>query len=175
LLRFIIICLGIILIGCQGKETIQQEDDTRNLLYYETGDEKQVRLGNDKDPMKKYLQSDEKGIGEGGTEQNIFKTDEALIVAQRLSEREEVRQAQVASSPTQIVAFVLLRDYQNPNIANALEEEVRKVSPHKDIYIYTDQLHYNRVEDLKSSMKARQIGNDLQRFFEEQFNIDIKD
>lgn len=170
-----IICLGILLAGCQGKETIQHEDDPKNLVYYETEDEKHIRLGNDKDPMKKYLQSDEKGIGEGGTEQNIFKTDEALIVAQRLSKREEVRQAQVASSPTQIVVFVLLRDYQNPNIAKTLEEEIRMLSPHKDIYIYTDQRHYNRVEDLKSSMKARQIGNDLQRFFEEQFNIDIKD
>lgn len=176
-MRRLLIVLPLIFvpIGCQTKESLEEENNSPRLVHYESDEERNLRLGNRDNSIRKYFESDEKGIGEYGTERNIFKTDEALEVSQALAKREDVRQAQVATSPTQIVAFVILKDFQNPNVAKSIEEEIQNISPHKDIYIYTDQLHYNRVEDLKSSMRARQIGDDLERFFEEFLNIKIKD
>lgn len=174
--RLLVITLLLVVpIACKSQQATEEENTSPKLIHYESEQERNLRLGNKDNNIRKYIESDEIGIGEHGTERDIFKTEEALEVAQALAKRKEVRHAQVATSTTQIVAFVLLKDFQNPNIAKSLEEEIARINPQKDIYIYTDQLHYNRVEDLKSSMKARQIGNDLQRFFEEQFNIDIKD
>lgn len=170
-----VIAISLLTIGCQNKTKDQKTEESIDYIFYETEEEKQIREGKDENRIRQYLQSDEKGIGEDGTKRNIFKTDEALYVTQILSERKDVRHAHAASSPTQIVVFVNLKDYQDPHIAKRLEEEVRKVSPHKDIYVYTDQIDYNRMEDLKSSMKARQTGNNIQRFLEEQLNLDIKD
>lgn len=161
-----------LLIGCNQAETESQEPISPDQVRY---DKEIERDDSNNHPLRQYTESEEKGISEYGTKREIFRTDEALRVTQLLSERDDVRHAHVATSDTQVVAFVLLKDYEDHHIAKTLEEEVKTIVPDKDIYIYTDKNHYNRIEDLKSSMKPRQIGKDLQRFFEKYLNLDIKD
>ena len=165
----------LLLIGCNNTNDSKGDNNTIGTNDRPSDTEENSVLDPSNKPIIEYIESDEKGIGERGTERNFFESDEALAIAQALSSRTDVRHAHVATSDTQVVAFVLLKDYQNHHIAEDLEEEVRKISPDKDIYIYTDKVHYNRVEDLKSSMRARQIGNNIERFIERYFNVEIED
>lgn len=180
-MRLIIFVFSLFLIvGCNNTNTGQNDDREQSngtdYLYYETDQEKMERLGSQNaSPIKDYLQSNEKGIGKDGTERNIFETDEARKIAQELALRDDVKQTQIATTDEQVVVFVLLNDYQDPNIAKSLEEDIKKITPNKKILVYTDKLHWNRLKDIDSSMRARDIGNDLEKFLEENFNIHIKD
>lgn len=174
----LLIVFAIILSACQmndeGRKDSNKQFQTERIHHdpEQTNDENRDVKDS---PMKQYLQSDEKGIGKGGTQRKLFQSDESLKITQILSERDDVKQAQVATTDNEVAAFVLLRDYQNPDIAESLEADVEKIAPQKDIFIYTDKTHWNRLKDLDSSIRARDIGNDLEKFLEEHLNIEIKD
>lgn len=175
ILRGIIFLILLLLVtGCNEEAREIKKESTTQFVRYETEEKRNPREEDLDNSLKKYTQSEERGISKDGTKHEIFKTEESMEITQLLSRREDVRHAHVATSRTQVVAFVLLRDFQNPHIAKDLEEEIRTITPEKDIFIYTDKKHYNRIEDLKSSMGARQIGDNLQQFFEENLNIRIK-
>lgn len=174
-----IFVISLFIVGCQNGQLGRESNDHKPLstepIHYEKGEDPNEQLDTHNSPMKPYLQSDEKGIGKDGTERNIFETDEALEIAQKLSLRDDVKQTQVATTDDQVAVFVLLRDYQNPQIAKSIEQDIRAITPNKEIFVYTDKIHWNRLKDLDSSMRARKIGNDLEKFLEENFNIEIKD
>lgn len=170
----LVIAITILFMGCSpgaNEKSKQKSDDFADRVHDKTNDRTQQE---NYDPIK-YIQSDEKGIAKDGTKHNIFETDEARAIAQELSARKDVKQTQVATNDEQVAVFVLLHDYQDPDIAKSLEKDIHKISPNKEIFVYTDKVHWNRLKDLDSTIKARQIGDNLEQFLEKYFNLDIKD
>src|SRR5699024_10530756 len=128
----------------------------------------------DKSPNKKYYQSDEKGIGTDGDEENIFATKETREITQLLAKREDIRDSQVVSLRDRVV-LVLMTDTNKVtnDMVQTITNEVEKITPTKQVLIYTDEYHWNRMKDLDAGLKQRKIGESAEEFIEKYFNINI--
>lgn len=156
-------------------EQHQQEDSNVQPIRYESNKEENERLGINDYADKDYYQSDEKGIAHDGNERNIFHSDESLLVAQKLGERPDIKQYQVAVYENYVIVFTILQDYVNDDIAESIEQDVKEVLPSKEVAVYTDEYHWNKMRHMQAGFKQRQIADDLEHYLEENFNIKVKD
>lgn len=157
----------------EGQES--QENLNTQPINYETKKEQNGRLGVNKKPNKDYYQSNEKGIATDGKENNVFVTKEAREISQLLAKREYINQIQVATMDERVVVSVTLNDYTLSNAAGMIKRDVEKVVPNKEIIVYTDELHWNRMKDVNASLKQREIGENVEEYLEKHLNINVED
>lgn len=165
--------VSILLTGCTNNEQLGSERDVDpKPIRISTKDNRQVVI--DKNPSKDYIQSDEEGIGQYGSERNIFESVESRQISQQLARRDEVIQSRVAVTPNRVIVFASLNDYPN-DIEKQIEDDVKKYVQDKQIIVFTDEAQWERMRHLESSLKAEEIGEDMEQYLERYFNIDIKD
>ncbi|MGM8212983.1 YhcN/YlaJ family sporulation lipoprotein [Virgibacillus sp. W0430] len=173
-----IAAMFMLFVGCSNgqKDTSQEKEGTNpNPIRYETKEEYNARHGINDYADKDYYQSDEAGIAPDGNERNIFNTEESLLIAQTLQRKTDIKQAQAALVDSKIIVFVTLNDYTNDNISNNIRQIVQEIVPEKEVIIFTDEIHWNRMRHLQAGLKQREIAENLEHYFEENFNIRIKD
>lgn len=155
-------------------EQNQQEDNVQQ-IHYESKKEENERLGINDYTDKDYYQSDEEGIAHDGNERNIFHSKESLLVAQKLGKRPDIKQYQVAVYENYVIVFTILNDYVNDDIAESIEQDVKEVLPSKEVAVYTDEYHWNKMRHMQAGFKQREIADDIEHYLEENFNLNIKD
>lgn len=165
-------------VGCtnENNDTSTESDvDDSKLIRYETKEEQNERLGINDYGTKDYYQSDEEGITPDGNERILFDNKESLLIAQKLEKRPDIKQAQVATVDDNIIVFVTLKDYTNDNITNNIKSVVQEIVPNKEIIIFTDDIHWNRMRNLQAGLKQKEIGENVEQYLEQHFDIQLKD
>lgn len=182
LISITIIILVLLLSGCKSPEAENKKNDKEDYRQTELNNEtkpmnnKNVPRAADKSPNKDYYQSDEKGIATDGTEENIFATDDTREIAQLLAIRTDIRQSQVAELKDRIVITLMTNPNEMDNqTISSIKDDIQEVVPEKEVFIYTDEYHWNRMKDLDASLQQRKMGEAVEEFMEKHFNIDIKD
>lgn len=137
------------------------------------------KQGNDANyyPDKDYLQSDEKGVGQGGIENNFYENDEAREISQYLAKKEDVMQYYVAPFDDRVVITVEFRDPHEDieNRGKELQDDISQLTPDKDVIVYTDEYSWNQMNQIKAGNAQREAGESAEEFIERMFNVDIKD
>ncbi|MGM8364697.1 YhcN/YlaJ family sporulation lipoprotein [Virgibacillus sp. W0181] len=167
-----------VLTGCaNGNDDAEQKINETNpdLIRYESKEEQNARFGINEYADKDYYQSDEKGIALDGNESKLFNSKEARLITQKLHKRTDIKQSQVATIEDTVIVSVTLKDYTNDNITNSIKQDVQEIVPAKEVIIYTDDIHWNRMRNLQSGLKQREIGENLEHYLEDNFNIRLKD
>lgn len=169
----VIMSTTFLMTGCANNEEIgsQREIDPKPVRI-STKDNKQVVI--DRQPSKDYIRSDEEGVGLHGSERNIFESIEARQISQQLARRKEIFQTRVAVTPNRVIVFASLSEYPN-DIEKEIEKDVSRFVKDKEIVVFTDEAQWERMQHLDSSLKQREIGENVEEFLEQYFNLDIKD
>ncbi|MTW84189.1 hypothetical protein F3157_00700 [Virgibacillus dakarensis] len=150
------------LVGCSNANTNNDENAQNNAsntesIHYETDNEHADRLGErDKSIGERggYPQSDQSGTnasnGQQGNFTDNFVNEESDKIYQRLINYREIKQAQIAITDDKVIVALMLNDYNDQNVRDLVVKEVKKVEPNKEIVIYTDDIHWNRVKNMNS-------------------------
>src|SRR5699024_6517275 len=112
---------------------------------------------------------------------DIFTTKESAEIADHLTKRNDVIQAQVATTEERVIVGVMLNkhdkqqtDKDQKKIAE-IEKSVQKLEPYKEIIVNTDDAHWNQLKDLNSSLKQLNASENVEKYIEKFLNIDVKD
>lgn len=163
----------VMLTGCMNNNDLGSKQDTDlKPVRLSTQDNEQVVI--EKNPSKDYIQSNEEGVGQHGTEREIFNSRESRQISQQLAKRKEISQSRVAVTPNRVLVFASLNEYPN-DITKQIEKDVEPFVRDKQIVVFTDEAQWERMQHLDSSLRQREIGEDIEQFLERYFNIDIKD
>lgn len=173
-MRTILLIISIVLLtACMNNEELgSQRDIDPKPERISTIDNKQIVI--DKHPSDDYIKSDEEGIGQYGTERNIFNSREERQISQQLAKRKEIMQSRVAITPNRVVVFAQLSEYPN-DIVKEIEKDVERFVTDKQIVVFTDEAQWGRMKHLDAGLEQREVGEDLEQFLERYFNIEIKD
>lgn len=107
---------------------------------------------------QEYLKNRTNAGDTRGSNTDIFTTDEAVAISDRLRGKSVINQAQVASTGDRIIIGVMLTKYakrhaDDQQIIREIETEVQSMAPGKEIIVYTDDDRWNQMKDLNASMK----------------------
>ncbi|GGJ84025.1 hypothetical protein GCM10007063_03140 [Lentibacillus kapialis] len=167
-----------LLFGCAQYET-GQEDSQENMnsqpIHYENEKEQNERFGKEKqgiDEQGGYQQSEQKELNDGdeNAQSDLFTNEMSMSISKQLKERKDVRQAQVAISDEKVVVGVMLTDQAPPDMRELVEREVQRMVPTKEIYVYTDDIYWDRMRN--KDAQPDQLNGDIREFLREFFNRD---
>src|SRR5699024_10112302 len=154
-------------------------------INYEPKKEQQDRLENRKNPpsKQKHQQNQERYHADqsGNDNMDIFTTKESAEIADQLTQRNDVIQAQVATTEDRVIVGVMLNKHdkqqadKNQKKVAEIEKAVQKIEPQKEIIVYTDDAHWNQLKDLNSSLKQSNAGKNVEKYIEKFLNVDLKD
>jgi|SRR5690625_2739515 len=184
-----LVILTVFVGGCtnmnsDGKRETTQENPNTHPINYEPKKEQQDRLEDRVNPpsKQKHQQNQERYADQIGNEDmDIFTTKESAEIADHLTKRNDVIQAQVATTDDRVIVGVMLNkhdkqqaDKDQKKIAE-IEKAVQKLEPDKEIIVYTDDAHWNQLKDLNSSLKQSNAGENVEKYIEKFLNVDVKD
>jgi len=185
-----LVILAVFAVGCtnensDGKRETTQENSNTHPINYEPKKEQQDRLEDRVNPpsKQKHQQNQKRYHADqsGNDNMDIFTTKESAEIADHLTKRNDVIQAQVATTEDRVIVGVMLNkhdkqqtDKDQKKIAE-IEKSVQKLEPHKEIIVYTDDAHWNQLKDLNSSLKQSNAGENVEKYIEKFLNVDVKD
>src|SRR5699024_1017385 len=112
---------------------------------------------------------------------DIFTTKESAEIADHLTKRNDVIQAQVTTTEDRGMVGGMLNkhdkqqtDKDQKKIAES-EKSVQKLEPDKEIIVNTYDAHWNQLKDLNSSLKQSNAGENVEKYIEKFLNVDVKD
>ncbi|MEW9675883.1 YhcN/YlaJ family sporulation lipoprotein [Lentibacillus sp. L22] len=152
----------LLLFGCSNTNTdnngtAQNDNPKTQSINYETNHERNDRLGiNDQSIGDRggYPQNDQSGTnasnGHKGKYSDNYVNEKSDQIYQRLINYREIKQAQVAIADDKVIVALMLNDYNDQNVRDLVVNEVKKVEPDKEVVIYTDDIHWNRVQNMKA-------------------------
>lgn len=176
------ILLLIFIVACNGneseQETTNQSTNNRSIqpIHY---DEKNSDRYDAKEPsigeQGGYEQSEQNDVNKSdfNAYTDPFTNEESIRISEELQKQKDIIQAQVASTDDRIVVAVMLREHDNHDITQQIEENIKKIVPNtgKQIIVYTDDVHWDRMKNLGSRGKAKSIGDDVEGHMEELFQL----
>jgi len=158
-----IFCL---LIGCSsmnndtGNENESPETD--NTSYNSTK--------NHPDPLKKDRTKQRQENTRDTKNRDIFTNDTSIEIQETLTNRSDIRRAQVAITNTRAMISLQLSDHANRDgILDSVENDVKHIVPEKEIVIYTDDSYWRRMKDLGSRLKRLTDDDDIDKYIDEHF------
>ncbi|WP_158701706.1 YhcN/YlaJ family sporulation lipoprotein [Lentibacillus sp. Marseille-P4043] len=163
-----------LLVGCtNSNEDAQSDDLNTQSVNYETDNEQESRLGerDDKDGYPQSDQSDTNAAKGNRNYSDIFVNDESDKIYNQLIKRKEIKQAQVASVDDKVVVAVMLNDHTDHNIRDMIEQETQKIVPNKQIVVYTDDIHWDRVNNLKARLGPKNAAENVKDEIKDLFNM----
>lgn len=167
-----------VLIGCAEYKT-EDEGNQENLnsqpIKYETEQEQDERLGKENNYSGQnngYPQNEQEELNEGdeNAQSDKFTNEMSQSISNHLKKRNDVRQAQVAVSDERVVVGVMLSDRAPPDMRERVEQEVQQMVSTKDVYVYTDDIYWDRMRNKDSQLD--QLNGDMREFLREFFNRD---
>ncbi|WP_010531111.1 YhcN/YlaJ family sporulation lipoprotein [Lentibacillus jeotgali] len=173
--------VSFLFIGCAQYETGEEgseEHMNSQLINYETEKEQNERLGREDqgiDEQGGYLQSEQKELNDGDedAQSDLFTNEMSMSISKHLKNRKDVRQAQVAVSEDRVVVGVMLTDQAPSDMRERIEQEVQDMVPTKEIYVYTDDIYWDRMRN--KDARPDQLNGDMREFLREFFNRDRED
>src|SRR5699024_6517282 len=72
----------------------------------------------------------------------------------QISHFKEIKQAQVTAADDKIVVALMLNDYNEEDVRDKIVNNVRDIVPNKEIVIYTDDVHWNRIKNKRARLKS---------------------
>lgn len=154
----------LVLFGCSntnetGQNTGKDNDDTQP-IHYETDKEQQERQNLRPETIGDrggYPQSDRRdtNASEGKHEDfsDPYVNKETGEIYDRITRFREIKQAQISTTDDKVVVALMLNDYNEENVRDKIVDEVQKVEPNKEVVIYTDDIHWNKMRNSRSRMK----------------------
>lgn len=169
-MRLIILaCLVIIFNGCQPQETSDDATSNNEPLSQKNEIERKPDYTG-YEISKKRLQEFKKPKIQ--TVKDEYSTKRSQQIAQHLNEMDEINRSQVVETEDKIIAGVILNLHADKQLADVIEMEIRKfANDEKEIVVYTDYTYWYRRIDNDASAGATEIGEDLESFFDQFFNI----
>lgn len=171
-----------LLFGCTNTDNNTENDNgdaNTQPINYETNEERSERLGNrdltigQKGGYPQSDQSDLNGPGQNDTDSSdIFTNDESKKIMDHLQQRKDVKLAQVASTDDKIMIGIMVQDYANPDINDEIADEVQRMAPGKKIVVYTDDVYWEKMKNLKSRWSNPDEKEQAKRELKEFFNME---
>lgn len=164
-----------------ANEDAQREIDNKNTqpIHYETNQEKKERLHvRDQTIGEKggYPQTHQDKANDANNKNgytDVFTNEEAQMIAETLQNKREIVQAQVASTDDRIIVGVILQAHaKQKDSAQQIKKEVKKLVPNTDkqIIVYTDDIHWDRMKNLDARLKAKNNGDKIEQYINEFIN-----
>lgn len=156
----------LILFGCSnptdtGENAGQDNHPDTQPMHYETDKEKRDRQNERPETIGDrggYPQSDQRDTNASDNQQENSTdpyVDEATDkIYDKISQFKEIKQAQVTATDEKVIVALMLNDYDEETVRNKIVKEVQKVEPNKEVVIYTDDIHWNRVRNSRSRLKS---------------------
>lgn len=156
----------LILFGCSnpnGTEENAEQDhhsDTQP-IHYETDKEQQERQNERPETIGDqggYPQSDQRDTNssevrdENATDPYVNESTDKIY--DKISQFKEIKQAQVTATDEKVVVALMLNDYDDETVRDKIVKEVKEVEPNKEVVIYTDDIHWNRMRNSRSRLKS---------------------
>lgn len=175
----------LVVTGCNNVDNNEATDDEKiqsQPLHYETKDEQNERLGlRDQTIGEKggYPQSEQKELNRGdttaGDNKDAFTNEQSKVIADHLSERLDIKLAQVALTNEKIIVAVMLNGHTNHEISGDIKQEVRNFEPNKTIVVYTDDIYWDRMVNLKARLNQSNFPDDIKEDMKRLFNPPNRD
>lgn len=164
----VLLLLIIVLTACTNtKEEAQDNHDNNNTgiqpMHFET-DKKAENRNNGEDNQRQQRQNKTRYS-------DVFTNEESIMLSEKLEKRKGINRAQVASTDERIIVAVMLSDHSDHNITKKIEADIKEIIPDKQIVIYTDDTHWERMKNLDARLESKNIGNDVEDNLKELFNI----
>ncbi|WP_170875264.1 YhcN/YlaJ family sporulation lipoprotein [Virgibacillus pantothenticus] len=163
------------LIGCadgqQGENHANPNTDNQTQpIHYETEKERNERLNIREQSIGEkggYPQSKQENINESNFNSGYsdpFTNEEAIMITEALQKKRQIVQAQVASTNDRILIGVILSTHVSGDIGNEIKKEVKKLLPdsNKEIIIYTDDTHWEKMRNLDARLEAKDNGENME-------------
>jgi Sporulation lipoprotein YhcN/YlaJ (Spore_YhcN_YlaJ) len=181
-LLFVFACI-MITAACGNTNSEQGINDQQDVnkfqsVNYETPKEQKDRTKEDKTIGERggYPQSEQRGVGAGDENtshknEDQFSNENTRLISKYLAERKDIVQAQVSETDNRIIVAVITPDPNqngdNSDLVKSIDKEVRRVVPDKDIVVYVDKIHWNRMRNLNSHPRTinREVQEKLDNFF----------
>ncbi|WP_067727292.1 YhcN/YlaJ family sporulation lipoprotein [Oceanobacillus damuensis] len=165
--------------ACNGgaQNTSEQSyDDSVQPMHF---DEKTEDIYDEQEPsigdMGGYHQSEQRNVNKSDFSEysDVFTNEESIRISEELANQKDIIQAQVASTDDRIIVAVMLREHFDHHASVDIESEVRKIVPEteKQITVYTDDIQWDRMKNLDARLQAKTIGEDMEIFVEELFQL----
>lgn len=182
-------CILVFIVGgctntnSDGKKETNKESPNSDPISYETQQGNKDRGGVREHSLEEqagYSQHDQDNVNHGEANRDntdIFTTQEAEEISRRLTRRRDITQAQVATTEDRVIIGVILKKQQtgNQKLISDIEKEVQQFAPDKEVIVYTDDTHWNKMKDLDKGLKRNNSGEDVEKYIENFLNMDIKD
>ncbi|GAA0442515.1 hypothetical protein GCM10008983_19490 [Lentibacillus halophilus] len=172
--------MSFVLIGCGTDDDRQQTQDNNDTqpINYETEQERKDRQGVEDENIGErggYPQTEQKRLNDGdeNAQSDSFTNEMSMSIADQLKQKRKVKQAQVAVADDRIVVGVMINASAPPDMRERLEKEVQNMVPEKEVYVYTDDIFWDRMRNKDS--KPDQLNGDMEEFMREFFNRDRKE
>lgn len=166
-----LILLIAILTACtntrEDAEDSNEEVETQP-IHYESEGERKDRLNIQDNPKKEGIPKQEKQKNYS----DAFTNEESVMLSETLEKRKDINKAQVASTEDRIIVAVMLSDHPDRNITNKIKTDIKKIVPDKQIVIYTDDTHWERMKNLDAGLKSKGVGTDMEDRINYFFNKD---
>lgn len=153
--------LAAILVACTNTKdgNVQynnQSTEKTRPIHYDPNDKQNMRMDEENNP---YMDDNPARYSDA------FTNDESIRLSQALEQRRDIVQAQVASTEDRVIVSVKLNKHKDHYIAENLREEIQTIVPDKQIVIYTDDPHWERMKNIDTKLKSKNFGNDILDFF----------
>lgn len=97
---------------------------------------------------------------------DAFTNEESIQISKTLEHKHDIMQAQVASTEDRVIVSLILNDHTDHEVTGKLQREIQEMVPDKQIIIYTDDPHWERMKNMDTKLKAHQFGDDILDFFD---------
>ncbi|CDQ39451.1 YhcN/YlaJ family sporulation lipoprotein [Virgibacillus salexigens] len=171
----ILLSLLLVLTACatnlnEDVQEEQQQSGNTQPIHYETDQEKTERKYQREQTIGDkggYPQTHQKKANNANYKNgysDAFTNDEAIKLSNKLQNKREIVQAQVASTEKRIIVGVILAEDERQGTANTIKQEVKKIVPDtdKEIVVYTDDVHWDSMKNLDSRIKAKSNGEKIE-------------
>ncbi|GAA0327035.1 YhcN/YlaJ family sporulation lipoprotein [Oceanobacillus sp. FSL W7-1293] len=163
---FYAVFIAILLTGCAdtttterdaGKDEQANEDQFVQPIHYEGTRNQKV---SEKDAEK---QTDAPSL-------DTFDRDESAAFQKMISENVDVEDVQVVTANDRIVVAVQMKKGTNQRDFEEISEEIEQIlDTDKQLFIYNNVAKWERVKDFYARDEANQMGEDMERVFENLF------
>lgn len=156
----------LILFGCTNTNDTDQNAEQENRsdtqpIHYETDEEQRERQNERPETIGDrggYPQSDQRDTNASESKyensSDPYINEDSGKIYDRIIRFREIKQAQIAISEDKVMVALMLNDYNEETIRDKIVKEVEKVEPDKEVVIYTDDIHWNRMRNSRSRFKS---------------------
>ncbi|NWO13295.1 YhcN/YlaJ family sporulation lipoprotein [Virgibacillus sp.] len=175
-INIILLSLAFIVLGCTNEEAEydyqHHEKDNTQPIHYETDKERKDRLNIREETVGEkggYPQSKQDNINRSDFKSGYadpFTNEESKLIAEALRDHKQISQAQVASTADRILIGVKLNTHVTDDVGEDIKKEVKQLLPqaNKEIIIYTDDAHWEKMKNLEARIEAKDNGKKMEEF-----------